>query len=108
MAETIQRNIELIGMPEWTEKEQAFAKSLQKELGEKETGYPFKDKATERAIGYTGRMEVLRMSEKLLLSPTATLNFPGWGSGSNRPSLVDSSMQVMVRQHGKVLIQERK
>ena len=44
MAETIQRNIELIGMPEWTEQEQVFAKSLQKELGEKETGYPFKIK----------------------------------------------------------------
>ena len=42
MAETIQRNIELIGMPEWTEKEQVFAKALQKELGEKETGFPLK------------------------------------------------------------------
>ena len=43
MAETIQKNIELIGMPEWTEKEQSFAKSLQKELGAKETGYVTKD-----------------------------------------------------------------
>ena len=42
MAETIQRNIELIGMPEWTEAENAFAKSLQKELGAKETGYSVK------------------------------------------------------------------
>ena len=42
MAETIQKNIELIGMPEWTEEEQLFAKALQKELGEKETGYDFK------------------------------------------------------------------
>ena len=42
LAETIQRNIELIGMPEWTEKEQLFATSLQKELGKKETGYSIK------------------------------------------------------------------
>src|SRR5450759_4581014 len=39
MAETIQRNIELVGMPEWTEQEQVFAKSLQKELGEKAVSY---------------------------------------------------------------------
>ena len=38
MAETIQRNIELIGMPEWTDEENIYAKSLQKELGQEEKG----------------------------------------------------------------------
>ncbi len=50
MAETVQRNIELIGMPEWTEQEQLFAKSLQKELGVKETGYDYKITAFERPV----------------------------------------------------------
>ena len=47
MAETIQRNIELIGLPKWSEEEQTFAKNLQKELGAKETGYPVKIKPLE-------------------------------------------------------------
>jgi len=77
MAKTIQRNIELIGMPEWTETEQSFAKSLQKELGEKETGYPLKvkqlSKPSETEVG-GGSSDV---GEVTLVAPTATLNFPG-------------------------------
>lgn len=77
LAETIQRNIELIGMPEWTEQEQVFAKSLQKELGEKETGYALKikplRKPSEVQVG-GGSSDV---GEVTLITPTATLNFPG-------------------------------
>jgi aminobenzoyl-glutamate utilization protein B len=77
MAETIQRNIELIGMPEWSEKEQTFARSLQKELGEKETGYALKvkplGKPSETQVG-GGSSDV---GEVTLVAPTATLNFPG-------------------------------
>jgi aminobenzoyl-glutamate utilization protein B len=76
MAETIQRNIELVGMPEWTEEEQAFAKSLQKELGEKETGYSTKisalNKPSEIQVG-GGSSDV---GEVTLLTPTAAVNFP--------------------------------
>jgi aminobenzoyl-glutamate utilization protein B len=77
LAETIQRNIELIGMPEWTEQEQLFAKSLQKELGEKETGYadtikPLKDPLSNVLDG--GSSDV---GEVTLIAPTATVNFPG-------------------------------
>ena len=37
-AELFQKNIELVGMPAWSDEEQAFAKALQKELGAKEEG----------------------------------------------------------------------
>jgi aminobenzoyl-glutamate utilization protein B len=77
LAEAIQRNIELIGMPQWTEKEQDFARSLQKELNEKETGFPLKVKPLtappDEQIG-GGSSDV---GEVTLLTPTATLNFPG-------------------------------
>jgi aminobenzoyl-glutamate utilization protein B len=77
MAETIQRNIELIGLPVWTDQEQNFAKSLQKELGEKETGYALKVKPlsvpSETQVG-GGSSDV---GDVTLVAPTATLNFPG-------------------------------
>jgi aminobenzoyl-glutamate utilization protein B len=77
IAETLQRNIELIGMPLWTNQEQLFAKSLQKELGYKETGYPAKAKPitppSETEVG-GGSSDV---GEVTLVAPTATLNFPG-------------------------------
>ncbi len=82
MAEAIEKNIELIGMPEWSEKENAFAKALQKELGEKETGYPLKIKSlkppSEIQVG-GGSSDV---GEVTMVVPTATLNFPGIAPGS--------------------------
>ena len=82
MAETIQRNIELVGMPKWTDSEQAFAKALQKELAEKEKGYadsvtPLK-KPPEIEVG-GGSSDV---GEVTLIAPTATLNFPGGVPGA--------------------------
>jgi aminobenzoyl-glutamate utilization protein B len=77
MAETIQRNIELIGMPEWTEKEQVFAKSLQKELGEKETGYAIKVKPLQKPSDVQVGGGSSDVGEVTLIAPTATLNFPG-------------------------------
>ena len=77
LAETIQKNIELIGMPEWTDQENQFAKALQKELGGKETGYPLKPKGfskpSEIQVG-GGSSDV---GEVTLIAPTATINFPG-------------------------------
>jgi aminobenzoyl-glutamate utilization protein B len=77
MAETIQRNIELVGLPSWTDKEQTFAKALQKELGEKEKGYPDSlrplNKPSSVQVG-GGSSDV---GEVTLIAPTATLNFPG-------------------------------
>jgi aminobenzoyl-glutamate utilization protein B len=38
IAEAIQKNIEMVGMPKWTDEENKFAKELQKSLGKKEEG----------------------------------------------------------------------
>jgi len=78
LAELIQENIELVGMPEWTEKENGFAKLLQKELGKPETGMPTKagklmNYNSERFVG-GGSSDV---SEVTRVVPTATLLFPG-------------------------------
>lgn len=77
LAETIQRNIELIGMPEWTEDENKFAKSLQKELGVKETGYPVKVNPLHQPSGSQTGGASTDVGEVSLVAPTATLNFPG-------------------------------
>jgi aminobenzoyl-glutamate utilization protein B len=77
MAEAIQKNIELIGMPEWTEKENEFAKSLQKELGVKENGYPLKFKTLRQPSNVQVGGGSSDVGEVTLIAPTATLNFPG-------------------------------
>jgi aminobenzoyl-glutamate utilization protein B len=77
MAETIQKNIELIGMPEWTDQEQVFAKSLQKELGEKETGYSLKVKPLSKPSDVEVGGGSSDVGEVTMIAPTATLNFPG-------------------------------
>ena len=76
-AETIQRNIELVGMPEWSEKEHNFARSLQKTLGEKETGYPLKINSLSQPSDMQVDGASTDVGEVSLIAPTATLNFPG-------------------------------
>ncbi len=82
LAEAIRRNIELVGLPEWTEAENIFAKYLQKSLGAKETGYPTEigpwRPPTDVQVG-GGSTDVGDVS---LVVPTATLNFPGGVPGS--------------------------
>jgi aminobenzoyl-glutamate utilization protein B len=77
LAEAIQKNIELVGMPEWTEQENQFAKSLQKELGEKETGYPLKPKGLSKPSEIQVGGGSSDVGEVTLITPTATINFPG-------------------------------
>ena len=77
-AELYMRNIRLVGMPEWTEEEQAFAKALQKELGKEEKGMPaevdtLKDPSKRTFVG-GGSSDVGDVS---LISPLATIRFPG-------------------------------
>jgi aminobenzoyl-glutamate utilization protein B len=77
MAMAVQKNIELVGMPEWTESEDQFAKALQKELGAEEKGYsftikPLKDPSEKETGG--GSSDV---GEVTMITPTATVNFPG-------------------------------
>jgi len=77
LAGIIQKNIELIGMPEWSEQEQVFAKALQKELGEKETGYASKYqplmKPQETEVGGSSS----DVGEVTMVVPTVTVLFPG-------------------------------
>ena len=77
LAETIQKNIELIGMPDWNEEEHRFAKALQKELGAKETGYPEKTKGLSEPSSVQVGGGSSDVGEVTLLVPTATINFPG-------------------------------
>jgi aminobenzoyl-glutamate utilization protein B len=77
-AELFQKNIELVGMPAWTEEEQAFAKALQKTLGAPEIGMPDKVNALRAPTGGTspggGSTDV---GDVTLIAPTATILFPG-------------------------------
>ena len=77
LATAIQKNIELIGLPHWTEKEEVFARALQKELGEKETGYASKFKPLvkpeETEVGGSSS----DVGEVTMVVPTATVLFPG-------------------------------
>jgi len=77
LAETIQRNIELIGMPEWTEPENTFAKSFQKALGSEEKGYHLKVSSLSQPEGIQTGGASTDVGEVSLVAPTATLNFPG-------------------------------
>ena len=81
LAELLQTNIELAGMPEWTEEEHEFAKQLQKNLGSRETGMP-KEVDSLRAPSGTfvggGSTDVGEVS---LIAPTATVGFPGMVPG---------------------------
>ena len=77
MAEAIQRNIELIGMPVWTEQEQDFAKSLQREMGLKETGYDYTIKPLSDSLSHQLEGSSSDVSEVTMVAPTATVNFPG-------------------------------
>ncbi len=76
-AELFQKNIELVGMPEWDEKEQNFAKALQKELGEEEKGMPTEVdtlNAPDKPFVGGGSSDV---GDVTLIAPTATIRFPG-------------------------------
>ena len=76
-AELFQKNIELVGMPEWSEEEHAFAKALQKELGRPEKGMPANvDKLREPGRTFVGGGSS-DVGDVTLIAPTATIRFPG-------------------------------
>jgi aminobenzoyl-glutamate utilization protein B len=77
MAEAIRRNIELVGLPEWTESEHSFARALQKELGAEEKGYPMEISPWRHPSGVQVGGGSTDVGEVSLITPTATLNFPG-------------------------------
>lgn len=81
-AELFQKNIELVGMPEWTDEEQNFAKTLQKNLDKEENGMPEKVdslKAPSKVFVGGGSSDV---GDITLIAPTATILFPGGVPGA--------------------------
>ncbi|MBN2410492.1 amidohydrolase [candidate division KSB1 bacterium] len=77
LAELFQKNIEHVGMPQWADEEEIFAKSLQKELGEEEKGMPSKVNELKPPDSiFTGGAST-DVGEVSLIAPTATIIFPG-------------------------------
>ena len=82
LAELAMKNIELVGMPAWSEEDHQFARELQKELGKPEKGMPEK-------VGSLGKPAVVFVGgassdhgDVTLIAPTATIRFPGRVPGS--------------------------
>lgn len=82
MAEIIQSNINLVGMPEWTEEEMNFARALQKELGKEEKGYPAEVTPLKDPSGVQVGGGSSDVGDVTLVAPTATLRFPGGVPGA--------------------------
>ncbi len=81
-AELFQRNIDLVGMPEWSEEEHAFARALQKELGRPEKGMPTEvNKLREPGDVFVGGGSS-DVGDVSLIAPTATIVFPGQVPGA--------------------------
>lgn len=77
LAELLYENIKQVGMPQWTDEEHAFAKSLQRAMGSEEKGMP-----TE--LGELGKPKSVFTGgassdhgDVTLIAPTATVRFPG-------------------------------
>jgi len=77
LAELVNKNIELIGMPKWSEQEHTFARALQREMGREEKGMPTKtdDMSKPQAV-FTGGASSDH-GDVTLIAPTATIRFPG-------------------------------
>jgi aminobenzoyl-glutamate utilization protein B len=81
-AELFQKNIELVGMPEWSEEEHEFAKALQKELGKDEDGMPAEVDSLKAPSGtFTGGASS-DVGDVSLIAPLATIRFPGGVPGA--------------------------
>ncbi len=76
-AELFQKNIELVGMPEWTNEEEVFAKALQKNLQKEEIGMPDKVDSLKAPTGVAVGGGSTDVGDVSLIAPTATILFPG-------------------------------
>lgn len=81
-AELFYKNIELVGMPKWSDEEQAFAKALQKELGRPEKGMPAEVEKLEAPHGAFVGGGSSDVGDVTLIAPTATIGFPGQVPGA--------------------------
>lgn len=77
LTELAMKNIELVGMPAWSEEDHAFARALQQALGAKVVGMPTKvDPLGKPGTVFTGGASSDH-GDVTLVSPTATIRFPG-------------------------------
>lgn len=81
-AELFQKNIELVGMPDWTEEEEVFAKTLQKNLQQKVVGMPDKADSLKVPSGVAVGGGSSDVGDVSLIAPTATIRFPGGVPGA--------------------------
>lgn len=82
LGELVMENIKLIGMPQWTDEENDFAKALQKNLGGKPQGMPKKIGEFEKpATVFVGGASSDH-GDVTLVAPTATIRFPGNAPGA--------------------------
>lgn len=81
-AELLQKNIELVGMPPWTEEENVFAKALQKELKAKEEGLPTKVDSLRGPSPVSVGGGSTDVGDVTLIAPTASIRFPGQVPGA--------------------------
>ncbi len=73
IAEAIQKNIEIAGMPKWTEDEHKFARELQKSLNKKEEGLPTKVAPLSAARQNSSSNDI---GDITWVVPSATVRFP--------------------------------
>jgi len=82
LAKLVYENIKLVGMPDWTDEEHAFARSLQKALDSKEKGMPTEvGKLGKPSSVFTGGASSDH-GDVTLIAPTATVRFPGLVPGT--------------------------
>jgi aminobenzoyl-glutamate utilization protein B len=81
-AELFQKNIELVGMPPWTEEENVFAKALQKELKAKEEGLSTKVDSLRGPSPVSIGGGSTDVGDVTLIAPTASIRFPGQVPGA--------------------------
>jgi aminobenzoyl-glutamate utilization protein B len=82
LAELFQKNIELAGMPVWTDEENEYARALQKELGREEKGMPQEVDSLKAPSGTFVGGGSTDVGDVSLIAPTATIRFPGAVPGS--------------------------
>jgi aminobenzoyl-glutamate utilization protein B len=73
IAEAIQKNIETVGMPKWTDEEQKFAKALQKSLAKKEGGLPTEVEPLRASRQNSSSNDI---GDITWVVPTASVRFP--------------------------------
>ncbi len=97
LAELLQKNIELTGMPLWDKEEEEFARALQKELQAREEGLKKEvSKLREPREAFIGGGST-DVGEVTLVAPTATVRFP-----SNVPGAVGHHWSTVASVYGSI------